>query len=177
MGVPISQMWTVASYVIKQKLKRRKQYPLVLMLEPLFRCNLACAGCGKIQYPAHILKKELTPEQCFQAVDECGAPMVSIPGGEPLMHSQIGKIVEGLVARRKYIYLCTNALLLKRKLDLFNPSKYLSFSVHLDGLRKHHDAAVCREGTFDIAVAAIKEAVSRGFRVTTNSTFFEGVNS
>ena len=116
MPVPISQMWTVATYVLKQRLKRRQRYPLVLMLEPLFRCNLACAGCGKIQYPAHILKKNLSPEECFKAVDECGAPMVSIPGGEPLMHPEIDKIVEGLVARKKYIYLCTNALLLKEKL-------------------------------------------------------------
>ena len=127
MSVPVSQMWTVASYVLRQKLARRKQYPLVLMLEPLFRCNLACAGCGKIQYPAHVLKKQLTPEECFRAVDECGAPMVSIPGGEPLMHPQIDEIVEGLVARKKYIYLCTNALLLKEKLHLFKPSKYLTF--------------------------------------------------
>ena len=133
MAVPISQMWTVATYVLEQKLKGRKRYPLVLMLEPLFRCNLACAGCGKIQYPGHILKRELTPEECFRAVDECGAPTVSIPGGEPLMHPQIDEIVEGLVARKKYIYLCTNALLLKEKLHLFKPSKYLTFSVHMDG--------------------------------------------
>src|SRR5205807_3757346 len=169
-------MWTVASYVVKQKLARRKRYPLVLMLEPLFRCNLACAGCGKIQYPAHILKKELTPEQCFRAVDECGAPMVSIPGGEPLMHSQIGKIVEGLVARQKYIYLCTNALLLKEKLDLFKPSKYLTFSVHMDGQREHHDFSVCREGGYDIAIEGMKEALRRGFRVTTNTTLFDGAD-
>src|SRR6201990_2423560 len=123
MPVPVSQMYTVATYVLKQKLQGRKRYPLVLMLEPLFRCNLACAGCGKIQYPAHILKKELTPEQCLRAWEQCAAPMVSSPGGEPLMHSQIGQIVEGLVARKKYIYLCTNALLLKEKLDLFTPSK------------------------------------------------------
>jgi hopanoid biosynthesis associated radical SAM protein HpnH len=174
--VPISQMWTVASYVVKQKLARRKRYPLVLMLEPLFRCNLACAGCGKIQYPAHILKKELTPEQCFRAVDECGAPMVSIPGGEPLMHSQIGKIVEGLVARQKYIYLCTNALLLKEKLDLFKPSKYLTFSVHVDGEREHHDFSVCREGGYDLAIEGMKEALRRGFRVTTNTTLFDGAD-
>ena len=176
MPVPISQMWTVASYVVKQKLARRKRYPLVLMLEPLFRCNLACAGCGKIQYPAHILKKELTPEQCFRAVDECGAPMVSIPGGEPLMHSQIGKIVEGLVARQKYIYLCTNALLLKEKLDLFKPSKYLTFSVHVDGEREHHDFSVCREGGYDQAIEGVKEALRRGFRVTTNTTLFDGAD-
>ena len=176
MPVPISQMWTVASYVVKQKLARRKRYPLVLMLEPLFRCNLACAGCGKIQYPAHILKKELTPEQCFRAVDECGAPMVSIPGGEPLMHSQIGKIVEGLVARRKYIYLCTNALLLREKLDLFKPSKYLTFSVHVDGEREHHDFSVCREGGYDQAIEGMKEALLRGFRVTTNTTLFDGAD-
>ena len=174
--VPISQMWTVASYVVKQKLAGRKRYPLVLMLEPLFRCNLACAGCGKIQYPAHILKKELTPEQCFRAVDECGAPMVSIPGGEPLMHPQIGKIVEGLVARQKYIYLCTNALLLKEKIDLFKPSKYLTFSVHMDGQREHHDFSVCREGGYDAALEGMKEALRRGFRVTTNTTLFDGAD-
>src|SRR6266705_3118682 len=152
MPVPISQAWTVATYVLKQKLKGRKRYPFVLMLEPLFRCNLACAGCGKIQYPAHILKKELSPEECFKAVDECGTPMVSIPGGEPLMHPQIEKIVEGLVARKKYIYLCTNALLLKEKLPLFTPSKYLTFSVHLDGQKEHHDFSVCREGGYELAV-------------------------
>jgi len=176
MPVPISQMWTVATYVLKQKLAGRKRYPFVLMLEPLFRCNLACAGCGKIQYPAHILKTELSPEDCFKAVDECGTPMVSIPGGEPLMHPQIDKIVEGLVARKKYIYLCTNALLLKEKLDLFKPSKYLTFSVHMDGQREHHDFSVCREGGYDLAVEGIKEALKRGFRVTTNTTLFDGAD-
>jgi len=176
MAVPVSQMWTVTSYVLRQKLAGRKQYPLVLMLEPLFRCNLACAGCGKIQYPPHILKKDLSPEECFRAVEECGAPMVSIPGGEPLMHPQIDKIVEGLVARKKYIYLCTNALLLKEKLHLFKPSKYLTFSVHLDGQREEHDLAVCREGGYDIALDAIKEALSLGFRVTTNTTLFDGAD-
>lgn len=174
--VPISQAWTVASYVIGQKLRGNKRYPLVLMLEPLFRCNLACAGCGKIQYPDHILNKRLTPEQCWAAAEECGAPMVSIPGGEPLIHNEIDKIVEGLVARKKYIYLCTNALLLKRKLDLFKPSKYLTFSVHMDGLQHEHDEAVCRDGTYETAVEAIKEAVKRGFRVTTNTTLFDGAD-
>ena len=176
MSVPLRQAWTVASYVMRQKLAGRKRYPFVLMLEPLFRCNLACAGCGKIQYPAHILKKELTPEECFKAVDECGAPTVSIPGGEPLMHSQIGKIVEGLVARKKYIYLCTNALLLKEKLHLFKPSTYLSFSVHMDGQREHHDLSVCREGGYDKAVEGIQEALRQGFRVTTNTTLFDGAD-
>ena len=177
MPVPVSQMWTVASYVLKQKLKGRKQYPLVLMLEPLFRCNLACAGCGKIQYPAHILKKQLTPEECFAAVDECGAPMVSIPGGEPLLHPQIDQIVAGLVQRKKYVYLCTNALLLKEKIGLFTPSKYLTFSVHMDGQREHHDFSVCREGGYDIAVEGVREAVKRGFRVTTNTTLFDGADA
>jgi len=176
MAVPVSQMWTVASYVLRQKLAGRKRYPLVLMLEPLFRCNLACAGCGKIQYPAHILKKDLSPEECFKAVDECGAPVVSIPGGEPLMHPQIDKIVKGLVARKKYIYLCTNALLLKEKLHLFKPSKYLSFSVHVDGQKEHHDFSVCREGGYDIAVDAVRDAVKAGFRVTTNTTLFDGTD-
>ncbi len=176
MPVPISQMWTVATYLLKQKVAGRKKYPFVLMLEPLFKCNLACAGCGKIQYPAHILKQELSPEECFKAVDECGTPMVSIPGGEPLMHSQIDKIVEGLVARKKYIYLCTNALLLKEKLDLFKPSKYLTFSVHMDGQKEHHDFSVCREGGYEQAVEGIREAVKRGFRVTTNTTLFDGAD-
>ena len=176
MPVPISQMWTVASYLVRQKLAGRKRYPFVLMLEPLFRCNLACAGCGKIQYPAHILKQELTPEECFRAVEECGTPMVSIPGGEPLMHSEIDKIVEGLVARKKYIYLCTNALLLKEKLHLFKPSKYLTFSVHVDGQKEHHDFSVCREGGYDQAIEGIREAVARGFRVTTNTTLFDGAD-
>ena len=176
MPVPISQMWSVATYLLKQKVAGRKKYPFVLMLEPLFRCNLACAGCGKIQYPAHVLKQELSPEECFKAADECGTPMVSIPGGEPLMHSQIDKIVEGLVARKKYIYLCTNALLLKEKLDLFKPSKYLTFSVHLDGQKEHHDFSVCREGGYDQAIEGIREAVKRGFRVTTNTTLFDGAD-
>ena len=142
MGVPVAQMWTVATYVLKQKLRGVKRYPLVLMLEPLFRCNLACAGCGKIQYPAEILRKQLSPEECFKAVEECDAPIVSIPGGEPLLHPQIDEIVAGLVARRKYIYLCTNALLLEKHLGRFTPSKYLSFSVHLDGSQKTHDKSV-----------------------------------
>lgn len=176
MGVPVSQMWTVATYVLAQKLRRRKRYPLVLMLEPLFRCNLACAGCGKIQYPAHILKKQLTPEQCFAAAEQCGAPMVSLPGGEPLMHPQIAQIVKGLVQRRKYVYLCTNALLLEEKLDQFDPSRYLTFSVHMDGTQEVHDFAVCREGTYKVAVEAIREALKRGFRVTTNTTLFEGAD-
>ncbi|MGA0163844.1 MAG: adenosyl-hopene transferase HpnH [Bdellovibrionota bacterium] len=174
MGVPISQMWTVASYVLKQRWRGNKHYPLVLMLEPLFRCNLSCAGCGKIQYPDHILKRRLSPEECFKAVDECEAPMVSIPGGEPLLHPEIKGIVEGLVARKKYIYLCTNAILLKSKIDLFKPSKYLSFSIHMDGLEKEHDEAVCRDGVYQKAIEGIKEALARGFRVTTNTTLFDG---
>jgi hopanoid biosynthesis associated radical SAM protein HpnH len=169
-------MFTVATYVLKQKLAGKKRYPLVLMLEPLFRCNLACAGCGKIQYPAHVLKRQLTPEECFKAVEECGVPTVAIPGGEPLMHPQIKEIVDGLVARKKYIYLCTNALLLEEKLDLFKPSKYLSFSVHVDGEREHHDFSVCREGGYDIAIKGIKAAVARGFRITTNTTLFDGAD-
>ncbi len=173
MAVPMSQMFTVASYVMRKRLRGVKRYPLVLMLEPLFRCNLACAGCGKIQFPVEILRKNLTPEQCFRAVDECGAPIVSIPGGEPLLHPQIDEIVAGLVARKKYVYLCTNALKLVEALPKFKPSKYLSFSIHMDGPREEHDHAVCREGTFDVAVEAIKATLKAGFRVTTNTTLFD----
>ena len=173
---PLSQALTVASYVLRQRLRGVERYPLVLMLEPLFRCNLACAGCGKIQFPAHILRQHLTPERCWAAADECGAPLVSIPGGEPLLHPQIGEIVAGLVQRRKFIYLCTNALKLEESLPKFQPSKHLAFSVHLDGPRAEHDAAVCREGTYDIAVQAIRAAKCRGFRVTTNTTLFKGAD-
>jgi len=146
------------------------------MLEPLFRCNLACAGCGKIQHPADVLRDELSPEACFKAVDECEAPIVSIPGGEPLLHSRIAEIARGLVSRRKYVYLCTNALKLEESLDRFTPSKYLAFSVHMDGPRDEHDQAVCRDGVFDVAVRAIKAAKQRGFRVTTNTTLYAGVD-
>ncbi|MBI2467010.1 MAG: adenosyl-hopene transferase HpnH [Candidatus Rokubacteria bacterium] len=178
MSVPVSQMWAVATYVVRQKLRGRTRYPLVLMLEPLFRCNLACAGCGKIQYPAQILRKHLTVEECLRAVEECGAPIVSIPGGEPLLYPEIGRLVDELVARKKYVYLCTNAILLKEKLDagVFRPSKHLSFSVHMDGLREEHDAAVCRDGVYDRAVEGIREALRRGFRVTTNTTLFDGAS-
>jgi hopanoid biosynthesis associated radical SAM protein HpnH len=154
----------------------RRRYPLVLMLEPLLKCNLACAGCGKVQYPKHVLLRRLSPEECFRAVEECGTPVVAIPGGEPLLHPEIVEIVNGLTARGKYVYLCTNALELERKMDLFTPSKYFSFSVHLDGQRAHHDFSVCREGTYDIAVAAIRAALARGFRVTTNTTLFDGAD-
>ena len=174
MGIPLKQAMEVGKYVMKQKLSGNERYPLVLMLEPLFRCNLECAGCGKIQYPEEILKKTLSPEQCFKAVDECGAPVVNIAGGEPLIHPQIKEIVDGILARKKFLYVCTNALLLKRKLDLFTPSDYLTFTVHMDGLEEHHDKCVSREGVFKTAKEAILEAKRRGFRVTTNTTVFEG---
>lgn len=172
MGVPLIQAVRVGAYILKQKLKGNARYPLVLMLEPLFRCNLACAGCGKIDYPDSILNKRLSPQECFQAAEDCGAPVVSIPGGEPLLHKEIKEIVEGLVARKKFVYLCTNALLLKKKIDLFKPSPYLTLSIHLDGLKEEHDRAVSQEGVFERAVEAIKEATSRGFRVTVNCTLF-----
>jgi hopanoid biosynthesis associated radical SAM protein HpnH len=164
----------VGTYLLKQRLAGRKRYPLVLMLEPLFRCNLACFGCGKIDYPDAILNKRLSVQECLDAVDECGAPMVAIPGGEPLIHKEIGEIVKGIVARRKFVSLCTNALLLEKKLHLFEPSPYLFFSVHLDGLKAHHDKSVCLEGVFDKAISAIKAAKARGFAVNVNCTIFEG---
>jgi hopanoid biosynthesis associated radical SAM protein HpnH len=176
MPVPLSQGLRVFSYVMKQKLKRVKRYPLVLMLEPLFRCNLECKGCGKIQFPEETLNKRLSVAECLEAANECGAPMVSIPGGEPLIHPEIQQIVEGLIAQKRYIYLCTNAILLERKLHLFTPSKYLTFSIHLDGLKDMHDHSVDRDGVFDVAVKAIKAAKEKGFRVTTNTTLFDGAN-
>jgi hopanoid biosynthesis associated radical SAM protein HpnH len=173
-AVSLRQKVAVGSYVMRQRLAGRKRYPLVLMLEPLFRCNLACFGCGKIDYPDAILNKRLSVKECLDAVDECGAPMVAIPGGEPLIHKDIGEIVRGLVKRKKFVSLCTNALLLEKKLDLFEPSPYLFFSVHLDGLREHHDKSVSQKGVFDRAVSAIKAAKARGFIVNVNATIFDG---
>src|SRR6202162_5171918 len=161
------------AYPLKQRIMGRKRYPLVLMLEPLFRCNLACVGCGKIDYPDPILNRRMSVQECLDAVDECGAPMVAIPGGEPLIHKDIGAIVKGIVARKKFVSLCTNALLLEKKLHEFEPSPYLFFSVHLDGLKPHHDKSVCQDGVFDRAVSAIKAAKARGFNVNVNCTVFD----
>src|SRR3954468_13419707 len=172
MGVPLRQQIAVGSYLLKQKLKGVKKYPLVLMLEPLFRCNLACAGCGKIDYPEDILDRRLSVAECLDAVDECGAPVVSIAGGEPLLHKEIEAIVAGIVARRKFVYLCTNALLLQKRMALFKPSPYFVWSVHLDGDRAMHDASVCEPGIYERAVAAIRAAKARGFRVNINCTLF-----
>jgi hopanoid biosynthesis associated radical SAM protein HpnH len=174
MAVPLIQQYRVGRYILEQKLKRVKRYPLVLMLEPLFRCNLACAGCGKIDYPSEILNKRLSYEDCMKAVDECGAPMVSIAGGEPLIHKEMRQIVEGYIERKKFVYLCTNAILLDKHIDSYEPSKYLTFSIHLDGDRERHDASVCRSGVYDKCVAVIKKALDRGFRVTVNCTLFQG---
>ena len=173
MAVPLIQQIRVGAYVVKQRLMGVDKYPLVLMLEPLFRCNLACPGCGKIDYPDPILNKRLSVRECLDAVDECGAPVVSIPGGEPLLHKGIDQIVKGIVARKKFVYLCTNAVLMEKKLHLFSPTPYLTFSVHLDGLEKHHDRAVAQEGVFKRAVAAIKSASAKGFRVNVNCTLFD----
>jgi len=177
MGVPFRQQLTVAKYLLKQKFTGNKKYPLVLMLEPLFRCNLACAGCGKIDYPDEILNRRLSVEECLTAVDECGAPIVSIAGGEPLLHKELPQVVEGIIARKKYVYLCTNALLLKKRIGDYTPSPYLTFSIHLDGSEERHDASVCQQGVFERAVDAIKLAISRGFRVTVNCTLFQGENA
>ena len=173
MPVPLIQQIRVGAYILKQRLVGNRRYPLVLMLEPLFRCNLACSGCGKIQYPEATLNRRLSVRECLDAAEECGAPIISIPGGEPLIHAEIGEIVKGLIARKKFVYLCTNALLLEKKLDLFTPTPYLTFSVHLDGNRDHHDRAVNQTGVFDRAVKAIKAARARGFRVTINCTLFD----
>jgi hopanoid biosynthesis associated radical SAM protein HpnH len=170
--VPLRQSVRVAAYLAEQKLRRREKFPLLVELEPLFQCNLECAGCGKIQHPEHVLRRRMPVRQAVEAIEECGAPMVSIAGGEPLIHPEIDEIVRELVGRRRFVYLCTNALLMERKLDQFAPSPHFAWAVHLDGLRERHDESVCREGVFDKAVAAVRAAQRRGFRVTTNTTFF-----
>jgi hopanoid biosynthesis associated radical SAM protein HpnH len=162
----------MGAYLMRQRLRRNDKFPVLLELEPLFQCNLKCEGCGKIQHPDHLLRQRMPVEQAIGAVEECGAPMVSIAGGEPLIHPEIDEIVRQLVKRRKFVYLCTNALLMERKLDQFEPSPYFAWAVHIDGLRERHDESVARAGVFDKAVSAIRAAKARGFRVTTNSTFF-----
>jgi hopanoid biosynthesis associated radical SAM protein HpnH len=174
MPVPLNQILRVGAYVVKQHLAGRKRYPLVLMLEPLFRCNLACAGCGKIDYPTEILNQRLSVADALGAVDECGAPVVAIAGGEPLLHKEMPQIVDGILKRGKFIYLCTNALLLEKKLDQYKPHKNFAWDVHLDGDEEMHDAAVSQGGVFTRAVAAIKAAKARGFRVCINTTLFDG---
>jgi hopanoid biosynthesis associated radical SAM protein HpnH len=174
MGIPVRQSLAILRYVVKQRLSGVERYPMVLMLEPLFRCNLACAGCGKIDYPEEILDRRLSPAECMAAIDECGAPVVSIAGGEPLIHKEMPEIVRGFVARKKFVYLCTNAILLARHMDDYMPSPYLTFSIHLDGNRDRHDASVCRPGVFDQAVEAIRRALDKQFRVTVNCTLFQG---
>ena len=172
MSMPLRQSLRIGSYLMRQKLARKDKFPLLVELEPLFACNLKCAGCGKIQQPASLLKQRMPVEQAVGAIEECGAPMVSIAGGEPLMHPQIDQIVAELVKRKKFVFLCTNALLIPKKLDKFTPSPYFAFAVHIDGLKERHDESVCKEGVFDEAVEAIREIKRRGFRVTTNTTFF-----
>jgi hopanoid biosynthesis associated radical SAM protein HpnH len=171
-SVPLRQSVRLGAYIAKQRLLRRDRYPLLVELEPLYQCNLECAGCGKIQHPDHVLRRRMPVEQAVAAIQESGAPMVSIAGGEPLIHPEIHLIAEELVKRRRFVFLCTNALLMERKLPLFEPSPYFAWAVHIDGLRERHDASVCREGVFDKAVAAVRAAQKRGFRVTTNTTFF-----
>lgn len=174
MAVPLIQQLKVARYIIGKKLRGEKRYPLVLMLEPLFQCNLACAGCGKIDYSKEILQKRVSVADALQAVDECDAPMISIPGGEPLIHKELPQIVQGIIARKKFVYLCTNAILLPKHIDEYQPSPYFTWSIHLDGLQHRHDESVCMDGVFEKAVSAIKLARSRGFRVTINCTLFSG---
>jgi hopanoid biosynthesis associated radical SAM protein HpnH len=172
MGVPLRQGLRLGTYLLRQKVAGRKKFPLIVELEPLFACNLACAGCGKIQHPQEVLRQRMPVDQALAAIEECGAPMVSIAGGEPLMHPEIEVLARELVRRRRFVYLCTNALLMERKLDLFDPSPYFAWAVHIDGLRDRHDESVCQPGVFDRAVKAIRAAQQRGFRVTTNTTFF-----
>jgi len=174
MAVPLRQVLQVGAYVVKQHLTGRKRYPLVLMLEPLFRCNLACAGCGKIDYPAEILNQRLSVAECLEAVDECGAPVIAIAGGEPLLHKEMPEIVAKILERKKFVYLCTNALLLDKKIEQFKPNPYFSWDVHLDGDREMHDRAVSQDGVYDRAVAAIKRAKAMGFRLSINCTLFDG---
>lgn len=174
MSVPAIQKYRVARYIIDRKLRGVSRYPLVLMLEPLFQCNLTCAGCGKIDYPAGILRKRMSVADALAAVHQCGAPMVSIAGGEPLVHKEMPEMIEEITILKKFVYLCTNAILLPKKIEDYRPSPYLTFSIHLDGNRERHDASVCQSGVYDKAVAAIKLARQRDFRVTINYTLFQG---
>src|SRR5260221_1059360 len=175
-AVPLRQAMRVGAYVMKQHLMGRKRYPLVLMLEPLFRCNLACAGCGKIDYPDEILNQRISVKDALESAEECGAPMVSIAGGEPLLHREMPQIIDGLIAQKRFVYLCTNALLMEKKMDQYKPSPYFTWSVHLDGSKDEHDKSVCQQGVYEKAVDAIGKAKAAGFRVNINCTFFDGTD-
>ena len=175
MTLPINLLARIGGYTVKKHLGGKK-YPLVLMLEPLLRCNLACPGCGKIDYPDAILNQRLSYDQCMDAIDECGAPAVSIAGGEPLLHRDMPKIVEGYIAKKKFVILCTNALLLKKKIDDYKPSTFFTWSIHLDGDKGMHDHAVDQDGTYEVAIEAIELAKAKGFRVQVNCTVFDGAD-
>jgi hopanoid biosynthesis associated radical SAM protein HpnH len=177
MGIPLRQAITIGAYVVGQHLRGRKRYPLVLMLEPLFRCNLACAGCGKIDYPDKILDQRLSVEDSLHAIDECGAPVVVLAGGEPLLHRELPAIVSGALAKGKYVTVCTNALLMEKKLDEYQPDGRFNWSVHLDGDKEMHDKSVCRTGVYDRAVKAIRTAKAKGFRVNINCTLFSDADA
>ncbi len=176
MGFPLRQAARIGAYVVKKHLAGEKRYPLVLMLEPLFRCNLACAGCGKIDYPDEILNQRLSYDQCMEAIDECGAPAVSIAGGEPLLHRDMPRIVKGFLARKKFVILCTNALLMTKKIDQYQPDPNFTWSIHLDGDQAMHDKSVCQDGVYQKAVEAIRLAKSKGFRTQINCTVFDGAD-
>jgi len=176
LGIPLLQMAQIGAYALRQQVLGRKRYPLVLMLEPLFRCNLACAGCGKIDYPDKILNQRLPLEDCLKAINDCGAPVVVIAGGEPLLHRDLPQIVEGAIGRRKFVTVCTNALLLEKNIDKFKPNRYFNWSIHLDGDAGMHDQSVCQDGVYDKAIAALQLAKARGFRVTINCTLFNNAD-
>jgi hopanoid biosynthesis associated radical SAM protein HpnH len=177
LSIPLSQMVRIGTYIARQHLSGKKRYPLVMMLEPLFRCNLACAGCGKIDYPDEILNKRISVADALHSLDECGAPVLVVAGGEPLLHKELPEIVEGAIARKKYVIICTNALLMKKKIDQYKPSTYLTWSVHLDGDKEMHDKSVCKNGVYDIAIEAIKLAKAKGFRATINCTLFTNADA
>jgi len=170
-SIPVRQSVRIASYLLRQKLSGREKFPLLVELEPLYQCNLACSFCGKIQHPDHILRQRMPVDQALAAIEEAGAPMVSIAGGEPLVHPEVHVMARELIKRKKFVFLCTNAILMRKKMDDFEPSPYFAWVVHLDGMRERHDRFVEREGTFDKAVDGIREAQRRGFRVNTNTTF------
>ena len=173
MRFPLSLTASLAWYIARKKLANgRSRFPLVLMLEPLHACNLTCTGCGRIREYQDSIAQSLTVEQCLRAVDECGAPIVSICGGEPMIYPPLGELVEKILERRKHIYLCTNGMFIEKRLGEFRPSSRFFFNVHLDGMEKTHDMCVERQGVFQAAVAGVRAAKKAGFLVCTNTTIY-----
>src|ERR1700723_857269 len=173
MRVPFSLTASMTGYLARKSITGAQKFPLVMILEPLHACNLTCTGCGRIREYKSTINEIMTVEQCLAASDECGAPIVSICGGEPMIYPEIGRLAKGILDRGRHIFLCTNGMFIRKRLHEFKPTSSFFFNVHLDGLEKTHDLCVERDGVYREAIEGIKAAKAAGFLVCSNTTIYK----